>query len=222
MKLNSLIDHTVLRQDTSLSDVTRVCNEAIQYGFAAVCIPPSYVKIASELLRDSEVKVSTVVGFPFGYQEWGTKELEILLACEKGADELDMVMNVAAAKDGDWKYIENEILSILPLVRQYGKTLKVIIESGILTDAEIIHCCRVYSKAGVDFVKTSTGFAEKGATVEAVKLLREHLPHQIQIKASGGIRTYAFAKALVDAGASRLGSNSSVDIIMDPLNLEKK
>jgi deoxyribose-phosphate aldolase len=157
--------------------------------------------------------VATVVGFPFGYSAIEAKVAETVLALVDGADELDMVINLIAVKNGDWNFLRREIQPIMEIIRQKNKLIKVIIESGVLTNEEIIHCCELYSKAGVDFMKTSTGYTEKGASVEAVQLMKQHLPSSIRIKASGGIRTYSFAKQLVDAGASRLGCSSSVAIV---------
>jgi deoxyribose-phosphate aldolase len=196
-----------------ISDVQKLCDEAIEYGFAAVCVPPPMVKIAKQFLKNSAVKTATVIGFPFGYSAIEAKIAETLLAIADGADELDVVINLIALKNDDWQYLADEINHVMPLIKQQNKIIKIIIESGVLTDEEIIRCCELYGAAGVDFLKTSTGYAEKGATTEAVKLMRAHLPEHIQIKASGGIRTYDFAKELIDAGASRLGCSNSVNIV---------
>lgn len=211
--LNKLIDHTILKPTTLVADVEKLCEEAITYGFAAVCVPPNFVKLAAGLLQGKEVKVATVIGFPFGYAAVESKIAEIVLAMVDGADELDVVANISAIKNGDWEYIANEISHIMPVVKSKNKTIKVIIESGVLTDDEIIKCCDLYGAVGIDFLKTSTGYAEKGATVEAVKLFRLHLPEHVQIKASGGIRDHAFASELVAAGATRLGCSASVAIV---------
>lgn len=161
----------------------------------------------------NEVKVATVIGFPFGYSAVEAKIAEILLAIVDGVDELDVVINISAIKNNDWLYLADEINHIMPIIRSKDKVIKIIIESGVLTDGEIIKCCEIYGLAGIDYLKTSTGYAEKGATVEAVKLFRLHLPANIQIKASGGIRDYAFAKQLIDAGATRLGCSAGVAIV---------
>ncbi len=213
MTLNQYIDHTILKPTTLISDIEKLCAEAIEYHFAAVCIPPNFVKRAKAFLENSEVKVATVIGFPFGYSAVEAKIAEILLAIVDGVDELDVVINISAIKNNDWQYLANEINHIMPIVRNGKKVIKIIIESGILTESEIISCCEIYGLAGIDFLKTSTGYAEKGATVEAVTLFRLHLPDQVQIKASGGIRDYAFAKQLIDAGATRLGCSAGVAII---------
>lgn len=215
MELNiaSYIDHTVLKPDTRLHEVQKVCNEALQYGFAAVCVPPLYVKNVKAYLGSSPVKTATVIGFPLGYSAIEAKLAEVVLAIVDGADELDMVANIAAIKNGDWVFIASELNNILPVIRSKERVLKVIIETGLLTTDEIIKCCELYGAAGVDFLKTSTGYFEKGATVDTVKLMKQHLPPQVQIKASGGIRSYTQAVELIAVGATRIGCSSSVSII---------
>jgi deoxyribose-phosphate aldolase len=213
MKLNEYIDHTILKPTTLLIDVEKVCSEAKQYGFAAVCVPPPFVKKSKELLKNSKVKVATVIGFPFGYSAVEAKLAEILLAIVDGADELDVVVNILAIKNGDWQYLANEINHIMPVVKGKGKTIKIIVESGVLTEDQLLKCCELYGAAGINYLKTSTGYAEVGATVEAVKTMRKNLPVHVQIKASGGIRTYEFARELIEAGATRLGCSASVAII---------
>ena len=213
MELNSYIDHTILKPTTLVSDVEKICNEAMTYHFAAVCIPPTFVKFAKHKLQETPVKIATVIGFPFGYSAVEAKLAEILLAIVDGADELDVVINFMAIKNNDWDYVANEINHLMPVIKSNKKVIKVIIESGVLTKDEIIKCCTLYGATGADYVKTSTGYAEKGATVEAVKLMRKHLPAHIKIKASGGIRDYGFAEELINAGASRLGCSAGVSII---------
>ncbi len=213
MQLARYIDHTILKPTTLISDIEKLCTEAVQYGFAAVCVPPPLVKKAKEATVGKGVQTATVIGFPFGYSAIEAKIAEALLAMVDGADELDIVINLIALKNGDWQYLANEISHLMPVIKQQNKTVKIIIESGVLTDEEIIRCCELYGVAGIDYLKTSTGYAERGATVEAVQLMRKHLPAHVQIKASGGIRTYAFAKELVEAGATRLGCSASVAIV---------
>ena len=213
MPLNKYIDHTILKPTCLVSDIEKLCAEAKQYDFAAVCVPPNFVKLAKEKLVGSTVQVATVIGFPFGYSATEAKIAEIILAMVDGADELDVVANIAAIKNGDWSAIADEINHIMPIIRSKNKVVKIIIESGVLTDDEIIKCCDIYGIAGIDYLKTSTGYAEKGASVEAVKLFRKHLPDQVQIKASGGIRDYAAAKLMIDAGATRIGCSAGVAIV---------
>lgn len=213
MNIASYIDHTILKPTALVADVEKIFSEALQYQFAAVCIPPLFVKKAVALLTGTDVKVATVIGFPFGYSAIEAKVAETVLAIIDGADELDLVINISAIKNNDWQFLASEINAILPIVRSKQKVIKIIIESGVLTDEEIITCCDLYGAAGVDFMKTSTGYAEKGATVHAVQLMRKHLADKIHIKASGGIKTYTFAKQLIDAGANRLGCSSSIQIV---------
>ena len=214
------IDHTLLKPGMLVADVDKLCAEAKEYGFAAVCVPPMFVKQAKNLLKDTNVKVATVIGFPFGYSAIESKIAEVVLSIIDGADELDVVINYTAIKNNDWEYVANEINHIMVPIRNKGKVIKVIIESGVLTDDEIIKCCDIYGIAGVDFVKTSTGYAEKGASVHHVALIRKHLADAIQIKASGGIRTAEFASELIEAGATRIGCSSGV-AIMNGLNVKE-
>jgi deoxyribose-phosphate aldolase len=214
-QLAAAIDHTILKPGTLVSQVETLCEEAIAHGFAAVCVPPMFVKQAKARCLNTGVQTATVIGFPFGYCAVEAKLAEILLAIVDGADELDVVINFTAIKNNDWPYLANEINHLLPVVHGQGKKIKVIIESGVLTDDEIIRCCELYGAAGVDFMKTSTGYAEKGATVEAVALMRRHLPDNVAIKASGGIRSADFARQLMQAGATRLGTSSGIALVKD-------
>ncbi|HTJ12444.1 MAG TPA: deoxyribose-phosphate aldolase [Dinghuibacter sp.] len=207
------IDHTILKPTTLIADVDRLCAEARQFGFAAVCIPPPFVRRTRSLLEGSSVKTATVIGFPFGYSAIEAKVSETLLAIVDGADELDMVINLTALKNNDWAYLASEIGTVLPLVHGKQKVLKVIVESGVLSKEELIRCCELYGAAGIDYLKTSTGYAEQGATVEAVEIMRKHLPSSVRIKASGGIRNFAQAEAMIDAGADRIGTSSGVAIV---------
>ena len=217
MHINQYIDHTLLKPTVLIADIKRICSEAIQYQFAAVCVPPPMIRTAKQELENSGIKTATVIGFPFGYSAVEAKIAETVLSIVDGADELDMVISLIALKNNDWEYLANEINHVIPVVKQKNKVIKIIIESGVLTNEEIIRCCELYGAAGVDFMKTSTGYADKGATLDAVKLMRAHLPEQVQIKASGGIKTYAFAKELVEAGATRLGCSSSVQIVSESI-----
>lgn len=217
MNIAQYIDHTLLKPTVTLSEIEKLCKEALEYGFAAVCVPPLYVKKSREFLAGSKIKIATVIGFPFGYSAIEAKVAEIVLAIVDGADELDFVVNISAIKNGDWEFIGNEINTVMPIIRSKQKEIKVIIESGILTDDEIIKCCDIYGAAGVDYVKTSTGYAEKGASIHAVNLIRTHLADSIKIKASGGIKSYSFAKELLNAGANRLGCSSSLKIVEESL-----
>ncbi len=218
MNIAAYIDHTILKPTTLIADIEALCKEANENNMAAVCVPPMFVKQAKTLLEKSNVKIATVIGFPFGYNAVEAKLAEVLLAIVDGADELDMVINIAALKNNDWQYLAKELNSILPIVKGKQKVIKIIIETGVLSDDEIIKCCDLYGIAGVDYLKTSTGYAETGATVHAVKLMRKHLADAVKIKASGGIRTYSFAKELIEAGADRIGCSSSLKIIEEGKN----
>lgn len=213
MQLNHLIDHTLLKPTTLVGEIYQLCEEAVNYHFAAVCVPPPFVKIAREQVAGSDVKVATVIGFPFGYSAVEAKIAESVLAMVDGADELDIVASIVAIKNHDWTYLANEINHLLPVIRSKNKVIKIIIESGVLTEQEIITCCDIYGAAGIDFLKTSTGYAERGATEDAIRLFRQHLPASVKIKASGGIRNYEQAQKMVQAGADRLGCSASVAIV---------
>lgn len=215
MNIAHYIDHTALKPTLTIAEVEKLCAEAVEYGFAAVCVPPMFIKNAKQFCEGSGVKIATVIGFPFGYSIIEAKLAETVMAIVDSADELDLVINIAALKNNDWQYLAKEINTIMPVIRNKEKVIKVIIESGVLTDEEIMKCCDLYGAAGVDFMKTSTGYAEKGASVHAVQLMRRHLADAVKIKASGGIRHYTFAKELIDAGADRLGCSASVAIMKE-------
>ncbi|OJW84950.1 MAG: deoxyribose-phosphate aldolase [Bacteroidetes bacterium 46-16] len=218
MNIASYIDHTILKPTTTADDIERLCQEAKEYGFAAVCVPPYFLAEAGDFLgRDRGIKFATVIDFPFGYSMLEAKLAAIEEAITYGADEIDLVHNIGAMRSGDWEQNEIVIEMATNLIHERGKIIKVIVESGILTDEELIACCDLYSLHDIDFMKTSTGYAEVGATTHAVKLMREHLPEHIQIKASGGIKSYAFAKELIDAGATRLGCSASVAIVKEAM-----
>jgi deoxyribose-phosphate aldolase len=213
MSVASYIDHTILKPTCTIADIEQLCAEAIEYGFTAVCVPPYYVAQATELLRGTTVQIATVIGFPFGYSDTGAKLKEIEQAIADGATELDMVHNLAALKNKDYNYLVQEMEACTCAIHAAGKIIKVIVESGELKDEEITTCCELYAPIGIDYMKTSTGYASSGASLHAVQLMRSHLPATIHIKASGGIRDYAFAQQLIAAGADRLGCSASVAIV---------
>lgn len=213
MKLASYIDHTLLKPDASEKEVKKLCAEAKEHGFAAVCVPPYFVRKCKQWLKDTGVKVATVVGFPLGYTHTPAKVEEARRAIDEGADEIDMVINIIALKAGDMNYLKNELTSVATITQLRGGKLKVILETGLLTENEIITACELCKEMTVDFVKTSTGYVQPGATVEVVKLLRSHLPKSIKIKASGGIRDKELAEQLIKAGAERIGSSASVSLV---------
>lgn len=213
MNIAAYIDHTILKPTTTTQDVEQLCLEAKENNFVAVCVPPLFIKTAKHQLEGTDVKIATVIGFPFGYSAIEAKVAEIVLAIIDGADELDMVINIAALKSNDWQYLAAEINAVMPLIRQKNKTIKIIIESGLLTDEEIIKCCDLYGAAGIDFLKTSTGYAATGATIHAVELMRKHLADAVQIKASGGIKTLKFVEELIAAGATRIGTSNGLALV---------
>jgi deoxyribose-phosphate aldolase len=221
MDIASYIDHTLLRPTLSEQEVVQLCNEANQFHFAAVCVPPPMIALSKNLLNQPHVKIATVIGFPFGYSVTSAKLREIEDADNQGADEFDTVINLIHLKSGKWSLLEEEMRTLVQYIHDKQKKIKVIIESGILTEKEIIDCCNLYGSLGIDFLKTSTGYAERGASLEAVRLMRKHLPPTVKIKASGGIRNYDFAKQLIDAGASRLGCSASVSILSGRPEAEK-
>ncbi len=209
----SYIDHTLLKPTVLISEIEQLCEEAITYEFAAVCVPPILVNKTREFIAGQSVKLATVIGFPFGYSATKAKLAEVQQAMNDGAEELDIVINIAALKNKAWNYLRAEMLPLVEYIHEQQGIVKVIIESGILTRDEILRCCDIYAPLEVDFLKTSTGYAEKGASVEAVELMRSNLPFDIRIKASGGIKTYKFAEELIEAGAERLGCSASVAIV---------
>ena len=215
MNIAAFIDHSLLKPTTTIADIVALCSEAKAYRFRAVCVPPLFVKKAKELLKDSAVKVATVTGFPFGYSAIEAKLAETVLAMVDGADEIDMVTNIAAIKNADWQYLAKEINTIIPVIKSKCIVLKVILETGLLDESEIITCCDIYGAAGVDIIKTSTGFLVKGATVDTVKLLRRHLADRVKINASGSVNTYQFALKLLEAGASTISPDESIQLVKE-------
>lgn len=213
MEISQFLDHTLLKPDATANDIEQLCKEAKTYRFYSVCIPPYYVERASKLLKGSSVKITTVVGFPMGYSSISAKVEEIKRAIQKGADEIDAVVNISAVKSADWKYLKNEISSLVGATHLQRKVFKLILETSLLDSVEIAQLCAISSDTGVDFVKNATGFNGKGATIEMMQFLRTSLPDNIQIKASGGIRTLEFAQALIAEGVTRIGSSSSVAIM---------
>jgi deoxyribose-phosphate aldolase len=210
--LASYIDHTVLKPDTTNEDIERLCEEALTYGFKAVCVPPYYVKMASDILYkgdEESVKVATVIGFPLGYSQIAAKVEEAKRAIEDGAYELDVVVNLAAIKNQRWNYVENELDILTTTCHLHDRKIKIIFEASMLTEVEIQRLCLIATNIGADFVKTSTGF-NGGATIAMIRLMKNNLPNSILIKASGGIRSVAEAKAMIEAGASRIGTSASV------------
>ena len=215
MTLAARIDHTLLRPDATEAQIMQLCQEAVAHGFANVCVPPCYVAIAAAQLADTDVAICTVIGFPLGYATSSVKFKEAEVAMYDGATELDMVINIAALKSGKAELVQAEILDLADLCHVHQAMLKVIIETALLTEEEIVLACQLCVGGEADFVKTSTGFASRGASVADVELMRRSLPENVRIKAAGGIRTRAAALALIAAGADRIGSSNSVALIAE-------
>lgn len=206
-----MIDHTILGAEVTKEAVKEKCREAKEYNFASVCANPDQVALMAEELADSPVKVCTVIGFPLGVNATATKIAEAELAAAEGADELDMVIKVGALKEGDYELVKNDIKAVVEAAGD--KVVKVIIETCYLTDQQKVKACELAKAAGADFVKTSTGFGSGGATVEDIALMRKTVGEKMGVKASGGIHSLAEAEAMIEAGATRIGASSGVQII---------
>lgn len=211
MEINRYIDHTLLAADATKDRITKLCNEAKEYKFASVCVNSCWVKLSAELLKGSGVNVCTVVGFPLGAMATKAKAYEAECAVEDGADEVDMVINIGALKDGDYKTVEDDIRAVKKACGD--KLLKVIIECCLLTDEEKVKACELSEAAGADYVKTSTGFSKGGATAEDVALMRQTVGERLGVKAAGGIRDRATAEKMIASGASRLGCSAGIAIV---------
>lgn len=211
MDIAKIIDHTLLNPTATADQIIQVCAQAKEYQFASVCIQPYWVPLAERELRNSNVEVCTVIGFPLGMNTKEVKAYEAVQAIENGATEIDMVINRGALKSGDVKEVEEDIKAVVSAAQ--GELVKVILETGSLTDREIVQACQLVVSAGAQFVKTSTGFGQGGATLEAVELMRKTVGNNIGVKASGGVRDLETAKAMVLAGANRLGTSSGVAIM---------
>ena len=208
-----MIDHTLLKNTAIRKDIELLCSEALEFGFASVCVHPFYVGMCSSILHKSTTKVCTVIGFPHGMHRTGVKIAETMQAIHDGAHEIDMVIQVGALIDGDKDIVWNDIRSVADTAHQSGAVVKAIIETSVLTEEQKISACEIVSDAGADFIKTSTGFAGGGATIEDIQLLRTHISPEIHIKASGGIRTIEQAMAMIEAGATRIGTSSGVSML---------
>jgi deoxyribose-phosphate aldolase len=213
--ITRFIDHTLLKPEATTAQIKKLCDEASRHQFAAVCINPTHVKLAAQLLQNSGVKVCTVVGFPLGATTNAVKVFETEQVIADGATEVDMVINIGALKEGNDTLVEQDIAAVVKAAHQRGAICKVIIETALLTDAEKERACHLAEQAGADFVKTSTGFSGGGATVSDVSLMRRAVGPQVQVKAAGGIKTLADAQKMVAAGASRLGASAGVQIAQE-------
>lgn len=212
MNIAKMIDHTILKPDVTDADVIKVCDEAKTHGFFSVCVNPYFVPLVSKALAGTDVKVTSVIGFPLGANTTAIKAAEAKQSVMDGANEIDMVLNISALKDKKYDYVRSDIKAVVDAIA--GKAiLKVILETCLLTKDEIVKASELSKEAGAQFVKTSTGFSTGGATVEDVKLMKETVGDALEVKASGGVRDYETAKKVIDAGATRIGASSSVDIV---------
>lgn len=211
MELNKYIEHTNLKADAKESDIIKLCHEAIEYNFQAVVVNPHYITLAKDILKDTNINVVTVVGFPLGANTTEVKVYEAIDAIEKGADEIDMVANISAIKDGDFEYVKKEIQDVFYSLD--GRPLKVIIETCYLTEEEIKKMTEICNETFVNFIKTSTGYGTRGASLEDIDIINENKNEILEVKASGGIKTYEDALKYVEKGVSRIGTSSGVEII---------
>lgn len=217
MTISSYIDHTILKPDCTVSDVRKLCQEAVTHQFVAVCIPPYFIQSAVQILRElgGKTKIATVIGFPMGYSSTPAKIEEIKRAIDDGADEVDAVVNICAIKNSHWNYVANDIDSMTTAAHIKGKRIKIILETGLLNEEEIERLAEILLKSKPDFAKTSTGFNGTGAELEKVLFLQKLLQNKVAIKASGGIRSLEMASAFIEAGASRIGTSSGISIIQE-------
>ena len=211
MKYNKFIDNTILKADATIEDIKRLCEESKIYDFKSVCINPCFIKAAKEFLKGSDVLICTVIGFPLGSMTTEAKVFEAMDAVKKGADEVDMVINISMLKDKQYDYVKTEIEQIKGVVGK--KVLKVIIECCLLTDEEKVIACKLAKEAGADFVKTSTGFSKWGATKEDIKLMRETVGPLMGVKAAGGVRTHEEMLEMIENGATRIGTSSGAKLM---------
>ena len=212
-KIEKLIDHTLLKPEATTAQIEKVCCEAREHGFMSVCVNSCHVKLVSGMLKGSGVKTCCVVGFPLGAMSTEAKAFEAAYCVKNGADEVDMVINIGAAKDGNWAFVEDDIRAVTEAAHEGGALVKVIIETCLLTDDEKVKACEAAMRAGADYVKTSTGFSSGGATEADVRLMRSVVGDKLGVKASGGVRTPEDAERMISAGASRLGTSNGVKLL---------
>lgn len=211
MNYNKMIDHTVLKADTPLETVKRICDEAMEYGFVSVCINPCHVAYCADYLKDSDVNVCTVIGFPLGANTSAVKAFETKDAIANGADEIDMVMNIGALKDKNYDLVRNDVKAVVEAAN--GTLVKVILETCLLTEDEIKKACELCVEAKADYVKTSTGFSTRGATIEDVQIMKAAVQGKAKVKAAGGVRTHEDMVKIVEAGADRIGTSAGCSLV---------
>ena len=217
-KLNLYFDHTVLKPEATEADVIKLCNEAKECGFYAVCVNSCYVPLANELLEGTDVKIASVIGFPLGACSIDVKAFETEWACAEGAGEIDMVIHVGALKEKRYDYVREDISTVVAVAMEHDAIVKVILETCLLTDEEIVKACELSREAGAAFVKTSTGFSKDGATAHHVALMKKTVGNDLQVKASGGIRDLKKTMEMIEAGADRIGASASVEIFKESMN----
>ena len=215
--LNQYFDHTILKPEATEADIAKLCGEAKEYGFYAVCVNSCYVPLAAGLLEGTDVKVASVVGFPLGACSTGVKAFETEYACSEGADEIDMVIHVGALKEKRYDYVREDIATVVAVALEYDAIVKVILETCLLTDEEIVKACELSREAGAAFVKTSTGFSKEGATAHHVSLMKRTVGEDLRVKASGGIRDLPKTLEMIEAGADRIGASASVEIFKESM-----
>ena len=211
--LNKFIDHTLLKPDATKEEIENLCNEAKEYDFYSVCVNSTWVPFAKSLLEGTDVKIAAVTGFPLGAMITEAKAYETEVAAREGASEIDMVINIGALKSKDYETVETDIAEVVKAAAKYNAIVKVILETGLLTNDEIVEACKLSERAGAHFVKTSTGFGHGGAEIENVKLMRESVSEKVDVKASGGIRDKETALKMIEAGAGRIGTSSGIKIV---------
>lgn len=219
--LARMIDHTLLKPEATSNDIIKLCEEAKQYNFASVCVNPCYVSLCYSLLKNTPVKVCTVIGFPLGANTTETKRFEAEQAILNGAEEIDMVINIGKLKEGDYKYVFEDINKVVLVAKKHNAVCKVILETALLTDEEKVKACLIAKEAKADFVKTSTGFSKGGATASDIALMKYVVGSSVGVKASGGVRTYEDATLLIESGADRIGASASVKIVNKESNNSK-
>jgi len=213
MELNKYIEHTILSPTCTSAQIQKLCEEAKEYQFKGVCVPPFYIRYAKQILSDSPIRLISVVGFPLGYTAIASKVEEVKRAVDEGVDELDMVANICAIKDNKWAHVQNDIDGVTRAAHLHGKTIKVIVEAHLLTNDELRRVCELCCNLGVNYIKTSTGFNADPATAEQVRLIKSYISGETKIKAAGGIKTKEQATQLINAGASRLGTSAGLQLI---------
>jgi deoxyribose-phosphate aldolase len=216
MTIASYIEHSLLSPVATIAGIEKLCAEAGENGFAAVCVPPLLVKTARAIISPGKLQLATVISFPLGYSVIEAKVAEGIMAILDGADEINMAINITALKNQDWQYLAKELNTIMPIVKGKNRAFNVIIETGLCTNEELITCCDIYGAAGVNAVITGTGYAGPATTIDTVQLLHKHLPSLVKITAGGGIKNYSFALQLINAGANRLSCSNGLQIIQEP------